>query len=151
MSESQPHRGSRRRGLGRAGGLLAVALGGSLVLAACTARASSPVIEIAIHYSHFDPSTVSVPVGVPVTFVIDNSDPIDHEWIVGDEAVHQRHRTGTEAAHDDRPTELSVPAGASRTTVVTFDAIGTIAFICHLPGHESYGMVGTITVVPSRG
>ena len=77
-----------------------------------------------------------------------NDDPIDHEWIVGDAGVHERHRSGTEPVHNARPTEVSVPAGESRTTTVTFDEPGRYAFICHLPGHEAYGMVGTVVVEP---
>ena len=71
-----------------------------------------------------------------------NDDPIDHEWMVGDAAFHERHRTGTEPVHGDRPTEVSVPAGDARTTTVTFQQPGEYLFICHLPGHEAYGMVG---------
>ena len=52
---------------------------------------------------------MTVPAGVPVTFVLRNDDPIDHEWIVGDAAVHERHRTGTEPVHASRPTEVSDP------------------------------------------
>lgn len=128
-----------------------LAIVGAALLAGCAARAAGPVVEIAIHYSRFDPAEISVPVGVPVTFVIDNTDPIDHEWIVGDDASQQRHRTGTEPAHEERPTEISIDAGTTRTTTVTFDTIGTFAFICHVPGHEAYGMVGTIEVVGGRG
>lgn len=129
----------------------ALVIAGTTVLAGCAASAAQPVVEIGIHYSRFEPAQISVPVGVPVTFVIDNTDPIDHEWIVGDEASHQRHRTGTEPAHEERPTEISIDAGTARTTTVTFDTMGTFAFICHLPGHEAYGMVGTIEVVSGRG
>ena len=43
--------------------------------------------------------------------MITNTDPIDHEWIVGDAALHERHRTGTEPYHDARPTEVSIDAG----------------------------------------
>lgn len=128
-----------------------LAVVGSALVAGCATRAAGPIVEIGIHYSRFAPAEISVPAGVPVTFVIDNTDPIDHEWIVGDDASHQRHRTGTEPAHEERPTEISIDAGATRTTTVTFDAIGTFAFICHLPGHEGYGMVGTIEVVSGRG
>ena len=39
-----------------------------------------------MRYSHFLPASVTVPAGVPVTFVLANEDPIGHEWIVGDEA-----------------------------------------------------------------
>ena len=41
--------------------------------------------------------------GVPITITLVNADPIDHEWLVGDEAFHERHRTGTEPHHGDRP------------------------------------------------
>ena len=107
-----------------------------------------PTIDIAIHYSHFTPSEVRVPVDVPVTFVIHNEDPIDHEWIVGDAAVHAYHRTSAEPLHAAVPTEVPVPALSTATTTVTFAEPGRLAFICHLPGHEAYGMVGWVTIAP---
>ena len=79
-------------------------------------------------------------------FVIRNYDPIDHEWIVGDAAVHALHRTGTEMHHGARPTEVSIAAFQTVETVVTFPARGSLLFICHLPGHEQYGMVGTLDI-----
>ena len=57
-------------------------------LAAGCTPAASPRLEIKIHYSHFDPSELTVPLGVPVTFVLINEDPIDHEWLIGDAAFH---------------------------------------------------------------
>ena len=104
------------------------------------------ITEIAIRYSRYTPDRIVVPAGVPVTIVLHNGDPIDHEWIVGDAATHERHRTGTEPVHGSRPTEVSIPAGTSRTTTVTFATPGTYLYICHLPGHEAYGMVGTLEV-----
>jgi uncharacterized cupredoxin-like copper-binding protein len=103
-------------------------------------------VDIGIHYSHYERSSVTVAAGAPVTFVLHNADPIDHEWIVGDAAVHERHRNGTEPVHASRPTEVTIPAGMSRTTTVTFNTPGTYLYICHLPGHEAYGMVGTLVV-----
>ena len=103
-------------------------------------------VEIVIHYSRFEPSQIAVPVGVPVTITLRNDDPIDHEWIVGDEAVHAIHRAGTELLHPDKPTEVVVPAGTTRTTTITFESAGSVQYICHLPGHEAYGMVGTVTI-----
>lgn len=105
-------------------------------------------VEIDIRYSRFEPAQVTVPAGVPVTFTFHNRDPIDHEWIVGDEALHAHHRFGTEPIHGDRPTEVMLPALATRTTTVTFDEPGRLQFICHLPAHEAYGMVGEIVVRP---
>ena len=128
-------------------GLGVVALLGAAVMALAVAREPEPiVVDLSIHYSRFVPAAIVVPVGRPVTFVIDNADPIDHEWIVGDEAVHLRHRTGTEPAHGARPTEVSIDAGAQRRTTVTFTDTGTLTYVCHLPGHEAYGMTGTLIV-----
>ena len=119
---------------------------GATALAVASAAAGPVTVEIRIHYSHYEPAWITVPAGRPVTFVIRNDDPIDHEWIVGDAALHARHRTGTEPYHASRPTEVSLDAGTTRTTTVTFDTPGTLTFVCHLPGHEAYGMTGTLVV-----
>jgi uncharacterized cupredoxin-like copper-binding protein len=127
---------------------LATALGAAAVAGAVGRSAEPIVIEIDIHYSHFSPAAITVPAGRPVTFVIVNTDPIDHEWIVGDAALHERHRTGTEPVHNARPTEVSIDALHERRTTVTFASAGTLTFVCHLPGHEAYGMTGTLVVTP---
>jgi uncharacterized cupredoxin-like copper-binding protein len=123
--------------------LLAVLAG----LGAGCGRAAGPIrVEITIHYSHFDPDIVSVPHGVPVTFVLVNEDPIDHEFLIGDAAFHARHRQGTETHHGGRPDEVSISALTTAETTLVFETPGTILYICHLPQHEEYGMVGTLTV-----
>jgi uncharacterized cupredoxin-like copper-binding protein len=129
-------------------GGIALSLGLAGIAAAWThAPGLLPVTAtIGIHYSHYDRSLITVPAGVAVTIVLRNDDPIDHEWIVGDAAVHERHRTGTEPVHGSRPTEVTIPAGTSRATTIRFDTPGTYLYICHLPGHEAYGMVGTLVV-----
>ncbi len=139
------------RFLGSARGALAVvtlAAGavGATALAVGSAASGPLTIEIRIHYSHYEPSMVTVPAGRPVTFVIRNDDPIDHEWIVGDAALHERHRSGTEPYHNSRPTEISIDALTTKRTTITFAAPTTLTYICHLPGHEAYGMVGTLVV-----
>jgi uncharacterized cupredoxin-like copper-binding protein len=107
--------------------------------------------EVAIRYSRFEPTTVTVPAGVPVTITLVNRDPIEHEWMVGDEAMHERHRTGTEPHHDKIPTEVSLRSYETRKTTIQFDEPGEYKFICHLPGHEAYGMVGMLRVVEPGG
>jgi uncharacterized cupredoxin-like copper-binding protein len=114
--------------------------------AGCTSSASPQPIEIRIHYSAFDPTELTVPRGVPITFVLINEDPIDHEWLIGDAAFHDRHRHGTEAQHGARRDEVSVAALSTASTTLTFARAGTILYICHVPGHEAYGMIGTLTV-----
>ncbi len=116
------------------------------VVAGCGASPDAQRVEILIHYSHFAPAEVTVPHGVPVTFVLTNDDPIDHEWLIGDAAFHERHRNGTEPAHGDRPDEVSIPALGAAQTTLTFDEPGDVTFICHFPGHEAYGMVGVLHV-----
>lgn len=139
--------GTRDRGLLGIGiGLIAASALVAAFVASAGAAADPTTVAIGIHYSRFSPSTVTVPVGQPITFILRNEDPIDHEWIVGDAALHDRHRTGTEPYHASRPTEVSIDALQSRTTVVTFVKPGTYTFVCHLPGHEAYGMTGTVTV-----
>ena len=126
-------------------------LAAALLLAASAATACAAVPEarevtITIHYSAFDPVALTVPAGVPITFVLVNEDPIDHEWLIGDEDFHAAHRTGTHASHGAVPTEVTVPALETVETTITFEQPGTFDYICHLPSHESYGMVGTLTV-----
>jgi uncharacterized cupredoxin-like copper-binding protein len=115
-----------------------------VAVAGACAPAPSREITIDIHYSHYSMSQIDVPAGLPITFIIKNDDPIDHEWMIGDMAMHERHRLGTEAVHASRPDELTIPAMSSRTTTLTFPTPMTLTYMCHLPGHEQYGMVGML-------
>ena len=148
----------RRRGSNHRPGRLALAGGIALALglagiAAAWVRAPGLAdrepAEVEIRYSAFRPVRLVATAGVPFTIVLINTDPIDHEWLVGDEAFHERHRTGTESAHGSRPTEVSLPPGTRVETTVVFREPGTYRFICHLPGHEAYGMVGILEVRPA--
>ncbi len=129
-----------------AAGLLLTA--GALVLQSGRAPAATQrTVAMTIHHSRFQPGTVRVEPGTTVRFVLRNTDPIDHEFIVGDEAVHQRHRVGRDRHHHGQvPGEISVPSGTEASTTFRFDRPGRFAYICHLPGHEAYGMVGTVEV-----
>lgn len=104
-------------------------------------------ILIDIHHSAFVPETIQVERGTMVTFVIENGDPIDHEFILGDQVVQDRHESGTEPHHGDKPGEVTVPAGETRTTTYEFTEAGTLIFGCHLPGHYGYGMRGVVEVM----
>jgi uncharacterized cupredoxin-like copper-binding protein len=129
--------------------LTALLLSGAL-LAALAVGCSGPQgseVTIDVHFSRFGPGAVTVEAGRPVTFTLRNQDPIEHEWIVGGPEVHQRHRAGTEPYHDQVPEEVTLPAFSARVTTVTFEQPGDYEFICHLPGHEAYGMKGLVRVV----
>lgn len=138
----------------RALGLILASVGVAVLAAvwvAGPARGSAPATsaEIRIHFSHYTPSEIVATAGVPLRVTLVNTDPIDHEWLVGDAAFHQRHRTGTEQHHGVRPNEVSLAPGESKTTTVVFDTPGDYLYICHLPGHEAYGMVGVLKVLPA--
>ena len=115
-------------------------------MAAAGCATAPQEVTITIHHSAFDVTDVTVPRGVPVTFTLVNEDPIDHEWLIGDAEFHDAHRNGTHATHGAVPTEVTIPALETVTTTITFGEEGTLHYICHLPAHEAYGMVGILTV-----
>ncbi len=116
------------------------------IAAGCAPPTETVRVELVVRYSSFEPQDVTVPHGVPVRFVFHNQDPIQHEWLIGDPAFHERHRTGTEPNHAARPDEVTIPPLGTAETTLTFDQPCEVAFICHIPGHEAYGMVGTLRV-----
>lgn len=103
-------------------------------------------VELGVEHSRFGFDRLEVRPGTTVRFEVRNTDPIAHELIIGDDAVHRRHATGTEAFHAPVPGEVSVGPHETGWTTYTFDEPGTVVFACHLPGHVAYGMVGDIVV-----
>jgi uncharacterized cupredoxin-like copper-binding protein len=126
-----------------------LALGALGLLAACSGSPGSPqeqTVSISIEHSAFEPTALKFEAGTEVTFVIRNTDPIDHEFILGDEEVQAIHEKGTEAHHGAKPGEVSIPAGEERETTFVFESPGELIYGCHLPGHYDYGMRGLVTV-----
>ena len=107
-------------------------------------------VRIGIAYSRFSTDEVHVVTGTTVRFFIDNNDPINHEFIVGDASVHARHQRGSEQAHPPVPGEVSVAPNDDGLTIYRFEEPGRYEFACHLPGHLAYGMKGWVVVEPSR-
>jgi uncharacterized cupredoxin-like copper-binding protein len=103
-------------------------------------------VDVGIRYSKFSISTLHVRTGTVVRFLIHNDDPIHHEFIVGDAAVHLRHEQGKEATHPPVPGEVSVAPLDIGETFYRFDRPGRLLFACHLPGHFAYGMRGWVVV-----
>jgi uncharacterized cupredoxin-like copper-binding protein len=126
---------------------LTLLVGAAAASRGAAARANAGTVHITIHYSSFAPDSLEVDRGETVRFVIRNTDPIDHEFILGDEHVQLVHEEGTEAHHAPRPGEVSVPAGETVVTTYTFlETPGELIFGCHLPGHYDFGMHGTVTI-----
>lgn len=126
--------------------LLAVALAGLAACAPASASPTSRTVHVAIHYSAFSIDTIDVRPGETVRFAVTNTDPIDHEFIIGDRSVQIAHERGTEPVHPPRPGEITIPAGETVSTTFAFGE-RDLLFGCHLPGHYAYGMRGTVEVV----
>jgi uncharacterized cupredoxin-like copper-binding protein len=134
---------------------VAIALATALALvaalgAAAAARAVSGedvrTVHIRIHYSAFSTPALRFEPGERVRFVVENTDPIDHEFILGDRTIQIAHEHGAESFHVARPGIMTVPAGTTRTMTYTFGAAGSLILGCHLPGHYAYGMHVPVTV-----
>jgi uncharacterized cupredoxin-like copper-binding protein len=131
----------------RVAALIAVVILVQVVLWAPRGARGAQTVAITIRYSRFIPAQFTVRRGTTLRFIITNTDPIDHELILGDEAVQLRHETGTEPAHGHVPGEASVPAGAVAETTYTFSRPGLLLIGCHAPGHYAYGMRGWVRVL----
>lgn len=127
-------------------GRLSVALVLLALVATSWARHDVRTIEIDIVHSRFSPERIDVRAGERVRFLIRNGDPIDHEFILGDEHVQLIHEEGTEAHHGTVPGEVSIPALAEAVTTYRFDGSGELIIGCHLPGHYDYGMRGEVRI-----
>jgi uncharacterized cupredoxin-like copper-binding protein len=136
--------------------LLVVALCGAATLVVVRAAGQSRAgdgertVVVTMRHSRFEPAAVRVEPGQRIRFVLRNTDPIDHEFILGDDDVQRRHEQGREREHHGEvPGERSVAAGREAVTTYTFPASldgRALAFACHLPGHYAYGMRGSVTV-----
>jgi uncharacterized cupredoxin-like copper-binding protein len=124
--------------------VIVLALGGCTL----TAEAEESVVTVNINHSRFDPAAFEFATGTTVRFVVHNYDPIDHEFLLGDEVDQDRHEGGTHAGHGDVPGEISIPAGGTRSTTYTFTEPGDLIIGCHLPAHYAYGMRADVTVIP---
>ena len=146
--DSPGHGRTGRAVLGAA--LAGAALAGGAVMAFDPGGAAGPAtVRITAHHSRFEPDRISVKAGSTVRFVVHNSDPIDHEFIIGPPAVHDLHEKGIPHVHTGVvPGEITVPAGTTVETTWTFGPSGSpaVAYGCHLAGHWTYGMHGLATI-----
>lgn len=107
-------------------------------------------IEVALTDAlRFEPATMTVPAGVPVTFVITNTGATDHEFYIGDEAAqdaHAKEMASMGGMMHDEPEGIGVRPGASRELTYTFANAGQTLAGCHVAGHYAGGMKATINV-----
>jgi uncharacterized cupredoxin-like copper-binding protein len=136
---------------------LAACTGGGASATASTAPSASGVpsgaaatrIEVTLTDAlKIEPATMTVPAGVPVTFVVTNTGTTEHEFYLGDDAAQAAHEVEMQAGgmmHDD-PDGISLAAGETKELTHTFDQAGATLAGCHVVGHYAGGMKATITV-----
>ena len=92
---------------------------------------------------------MTVPAGVPVTFVVTNIGAIDHEFYLGDEAAQAEHENvmAMGGMSHDEPEGIAVKPGETKELTYTFAAAGKTLAGCHVAGHYGGGMKVEITVV----
>jgi uncharacterized cupredoxin-like copper-binding protein len=95
-----------------------------------------------------EPAEMTVPAGVPVTFVVTNEGAIEHEFVLGDEAVQAEHEAemASGGMGHDEANAITLDAGETKELTFTFDEPGETLAGCHFPGHYDGGMRATITV-----
>jgi uncharacterized cupredoxin-like copper-binding protein len=93
---------------------------------------------------------MTVPAGVPVTFVVTNTGSILHEFVLGDEAEQMEHEEemmegGGMSMPRDEPMAIGVEPGKTKELTATFTA-GSMLAGCHIIGHYAAGMKADITI-----
>lgn len=99
-----------------------------------------------------EPRQMTVPAGVPVTFVIRNAGVIDHEFYLGDTAAQDAHEGEMAIMQGwmhDHPEGIGVHPGETRELTFTFGSTGDLLAGCHLIGHYGAGMHASVSVVPA--
>lgn len=121
---------------------------------AVPSESASAAVRVAVTLTdalRIEPAAITVPAGVPVTFVVTNIGAIPHEFVVGDEASQAEHETsmrGMGAMSHDEPGAIGVAPGETKELTMTFSEPGETLAGCHVPGHYPAGMRATITVTP---
>lgn len=115
-------------------------------------QAASTRIEVRLTDTMtIEPAAMTVPAGVPVTFVVTNAGVLEHEFYLGDEEAQQHHESEMQSmggmGHDD-PEGIAVEPGETRDLTYTFASPGETLAGCHVAGHYVSGMKATITIVP---
>ncbi len=101
----------------------------------------------------FQPSSLTVRAGETVEFSVHNSGTLDHEFVLGDQAMQDRHEqemrgqsapSGMQMGHENA---VDVPAGQTKTLRFRFPTSpGSSLYGCHVNGHYPAGMHGSIAI-----
>jgi uncharacterized cupredoxin-like copper-binding protein len=102
----------------------------------------------------YNPASITVPVGQPVTLTLKNTGKVEHDFVVdkinvtdveaSDSGPAMHHQMGGTAEYD-----LHFFARAGDTETLQFTALesGTYEIYCTIEGHKEAGMIGKLIVV----
>lgn len=123
---------------------------GSAAASAPPAASAATRIEVKLTDTlRIEPAAMTVPVGVPVTFVVTNVGATDHEFYLGDEAAqaaHEKEMAEMGGMTHDQPEGIAVRPGETKELTYNFAAVGKTLAGCHVVGHFGAGMKAEITV-----
>jgi uncharacterized cupredoxin-like copper-binding protein len=115
-----------------------------------SASAAATRIEVTLTDAlKIEPASMTVPAGVPVTFVVTNSGVTEHEFYLGDEAAqaeHEKEMAEMGGMSHDEPEGIAVNPGETKELTYTFAEAGPTLAGCHVVGHYGGGMKAEITV-----
>ena len=118
--------------------------------ASAPATAQATRIEVTLNDTlRIEPASMTVPAGVPVTFVVTNAGSIGHEFVLGDEAAQAEHETemgGSMGMGEDEEMAIGLDPGQTKELTVTFPAAASLLAGCHVAGHYAGGMKATVEV-----
>lgn len=131
----------------------------AILLTGCTGAGmpQAAATEITVEATDFayNPVSVTVPAGQPVTLTLNNTGAVEHDFVVDKINVTdvQASDTGPAAHHQmgDAPEyDLHFFARAGDTAVLNFTASepGTYEIFCSIEGHKEAGMIGELIVLP---
>lgn len=102
--------------------------------AGTTEAPAGETIEVVGKEFRFEPASLTLEAGVPVTVELRNTGSIEHDITI-----------------DDAKFKLTVPGDNAGEKNLKVDKPGTYQFYCSLPGHKSAGMKGELTVIQPPG
>ncbi|MBI3361491.1 MAG: cupredoxin domain-containing protein [Chloroflexi bacterium] len=127
----------------------------ALALAACSgsqAQSGPNTVALKAEALKYNPATIEVTAGQPVTLMFQNADSVEHDFSIMEIPVEMSATAETMAGHDmgsmtsDPQLHMAAKTGQSAALQFTPTKPGTYEFFCTVPGHREAGMKGTLIV-----
>src|SRR5215218_2151109 len=128
--------------------LLALAVAAACSSGSASAAPTRTVVVTTSDLMAYEPAAFEFAVGDRVRFSVRNPGAVPHEFFVGtaeDQTTHEAEMAAGHSMHD-HANSITIEPGETKTLDLTFARAGTLEIGCHVPGHWTAGMRGTITV-----